>query len=117
MEAAALVRERYPATFLTTLLAASFLPAVVSLLDFEVTNGTAYLLIATFSSLAFLGSAHIWLTLAYYTDRRWLAHFNRNPAIFYVAPLVIAFAVVTLCAQPYKPLGIGTFYVLTFMNL
>jgi hypothetical protein len=90
---------------------------MVSLINFEILDGTTYALTATFSLLTFLGGAHIWLTLAYYTDRRWLAHFNEHPVTFYLAPTAFVVATVALLVQPYKPVGQATLYGLTFLNL
>ncbi len=42
---------------------------------FEILNQSAQLVAFLFSLLAILGGAHVWLTLTYYFDRRWIAHF------------------------------------------
>jgi len=117
MPAVAFVRIRYGGVFLAALLTASFIPAIVSVINFDVLNGSAAIFVATFSLLSLLGGAHIWLTLAYYTQPKWVAHFNTAPLTFYAAPAIIMIVVTALMAQPYKPVGLASLYALTFLNL
>jgi len=103
--------------FLSGLLAASFLPAAISILNFDILNQSIATFTFLFSLLAIMGGAHVWLTLAYYTDAEWLAHFRKFPAIFFLAPALILISMTVLIAQPSKTLGLSVVYGVTFINL
>lgn len=107
----------YRPAFLGALLAASFLPAVVSLLKFEVLDQSWYAITFFFSLLLIMSGAHVWLTLAYYLDPRWLKHFRAYPGPFFIAPAAILVCTVALVAQPHYGLGLATIYATTFVNL
>ena len=107
----------YKNWFLSGLLAASFLPAVISILNFDVLNQSVATFTFLFSLLAIMGGAHIWLTLAYYADAGWVAHFRKFPIIFFLAPALILAGITVLVAQPSKSIGLSVVYGATFINL
>lgn len=81
-----LVQARYREFFLFGLLAATFLPACLAVMNFGILDQPAYPFVFVFSLFTIMGSAHTWLTVAYYFDRQWVAHFNTDRLVFYVAP-------------------------------
>lgn len=107
----------YKNWFLSGLLAVSFAPAAVSILNFEILNQSVAAMTLLFSLLVVLGGAHVWLTLAYYTDRGWLAHFAKFPSIFFLAPALILICAIAIVAQPAKAAGLSFTYAVTFINL
>ncbi len=103
---------RYRQLFLCGLLVATFLPAVTIFINYQVSD-SIYSVVWLVSAIVALGNAHPWLTLAYYTDKEWLAHFRRYPVTFFLVPLgIIASSVLWMLAVP-KSLG----FVLIFGSL
>jgi hypothetical protein len=80
---------RYKQIFLFALIAASAIPAVVSILNFEVLNSSVYAVLSLWSLLLFVSGAHVWISLAYYFDRKWLAAFSGHPVIFFAVPAAL----------------------------
>ena len=80
---------RYRDVFVFALLAVSTAPLIISMLNFEVTSATVYVVTALWSVLLLLNGAHVWITLAYYCDLRWLMLFLRRPVVFFLMPLSI----------------------------
>ena len=107
----------YKNWFLAALLVASFLPAVVSVLNFEILNQSVAAITFLFSLLAIMSGAHVWLTLAYYANREWLEHFQKFPMIFFLSPVLILIGSIGIVSQPDKSLGISFVYGVTFINL
>jgi len=118
MRAAALVeRVKYKDVFLYSLIFVSALPALVSLFNFEIFDRSIYSLVALFSIIAFLGGTHVWITLAYYFDKRWLAKFMQDPLIFLISPLaILAGSTLILIFAPI-PIGAGFVYAAAVVNL
>src|SRR5690348_2977929 len=109
MSALAFRRARplaYPDLFLHSLIAVSLAPAVVCLGSYEVIGGSTIL----FSLLAFLSGAHVWATLAYYTDRRWLSAFREQPITFFVIPGAIILGSLILMSRQSLAIGLSLLY-------
>ena len=107
----------YKAILLGALLVASFLPAVLSVINFEITNQSIYAITFLFSLLLILGGAHVWLTLAYYFDPVWMRYFLAHPREFILAPLAILVTTLLLLLQPSIIVAQATLYGTTFVNL
>jgi hypothetical protein len=107
---------RYRDGFIIALTAATFLPLLVTLFNFEILGPATYAATAWVSILSVLGGAHVWITLVYYFDRRWLAVFSERPIIFFVTPALIlvgCIAAVMLADLP----GVALIFILTFVNI
>src|ERR1700719_1985706 len=92
-------RNSYKGWFLSALLLATFLPALVSIANVDIFNQRAASLTFSFSIIAVLGGTHVWLTLAYYLDRRWLKLFSENPMNFFVVPGAILATSIAIVLQ------------------
>ena len=111
------VPGRYSRVFLCALIAVSLLPALISLIHFEMLNAGWYTVTLLWSFLVFLGGAHVWITLAYYGDLRWLSQFRQHPWIFFAAPIAIVAACVALMFQHNEALGLALVYSTVVLNL
>jgi hypothetical protein len=89
-------RSSYKGWFLSGLLVATFLPALVSIAHIDIFDGRAASLTFAFSLIIVLGGTHVWLTLAYYFDPRWLKLFSTSPLIFFCMPAVILGACIAI---------------------
>ena len=118
MRAAELVeRVKYKDVFLYSLIFVSALPALVSLLNFEIFDRSIYSLVAFFSIIAFLGGTHVWITLAYYFDKRWFARFSQDPMIFFLCPAAILLASTLIVVLSPTALGASFVYLAAIANL
>ena len=109
--------SRYGRGFLYALLAASFLPLCLSIFHFEITNARIAQLATVFGFIAILGGVHVWMTIAYYFNLKWLRHFITRPVVFFVVPALITAFYVACAFQPYLLIGVLPVYAITFVNL
>jgi hypothetical protein len=110
-------RSSYKGWFLTALLVATFLPALVSVANVDVFNQQEASLVFAFSMVAVLAGTHVWLTLAYYFDRRWLKLFSTNPLVFFVVPGAILLACIGVTVLSSNSVVLALIYGGTYVNL
>jgi hypothetical protein len=90
----------YKSGMLIALTAATFLPAAVAVAAQNWLSSSSPL-IWFFSIILLMSSAHVWITGAYYLNRRWMSFFKMRPVIFFVVPMVLI--VVTTLSIAYLP--------------
>lgn len=112
-------RVAYRTLFFWALLAASLLPACTLLFSYEFTNPALATNAFALSALLYASSTHTWITAAYYTDKSWLAHFNKRPMAYYAAPIAILVAGTAVATQPlFQPFGVlAVTYVAVTVNI
>jgi len=103
--------------FVRALIGVSLAPMAISLLNFEITNASIYAITVAWSALAILGGTHVWITLAYYFDRRWLLLFAQQPLVFFITPATIVAAAIALMLIPDITVGIALVYGTILLNL
>lgn len=108
---------RYRNAFVVGLLSVSVVPLIVSALNFEITDASVYAIASLWSILIVLNSAHVWITLAYYCDRRWLAKFRKQPTTFFVAPAVLVVGCTALMAPQGVTIGLALVYTALAVNI
>jgi hypothetical protein len=96
---------RYRNIFVVALIGVSLVAPAISIINFEITNASVYAITAMWSLLAVLGGAHVWITVAYYLDRRWLALFSQSPLKCFVIPFGLVFGCAAIMI--YKNLAVG----------
>jgi hypothetical protein len=111
------LQVRYRNLFTAGLLSASVVPLVLSLLNFEITDASVYAIASLWSILIVLNSAHVWITLAYYCDRRWLAKFRKQPVTFFLAPAALVIGCTALMIPHEIFMGLALVYTALVINL
>jgi len=108
---------RYKAYFLGALTVATLLPTIVSVVNFSL-FGNAFSPVVFFLSVIFImSSAHVWITLAYYLDVKWLRFFAVHPRELFLAPAAILIGSVLLIGAMPKWFGVSFMYLATFINI
>lgn len=107
----------YRHVFLVSLIFVSAVPLAIAMVNFEILDASAYALTAFWSLLVFLGGAHVWISLAYYVDRKWWAKFRRHPLVFFVIPAGIIVSCVAIMSLHNVVLGLLLVYGTLTINL
>jgi hypothetical protein len=87
------------------------------MINFEILNASVYAFTLFWSFLAFLGGAHVWISLAYYCDRKWLAQFRRRPVIFFAIPIALVLSCVAIMSWHNVTVGMTLVYATLVINL
>src|SRR5947209_11120429 len=107
----------YRRIFLLSLIAVSAIPLVLAMINFEILDASVYAITAFWSFLVFLGGAHVWISLAYYFDRRWLGQFEQQPVIFFVIPAGIIVTCMAIMSWHNVIIGLTLVYGTLVVNL
>lgn len=94
--AASISRPRYRELFLLALIAVTLVPVSMLFFDYGTPDRRFSSLSSALTFAVVVGQAHTWFTLSYYTDRRWLAHFGKQPSVFFATPAAIMIASVAI---------------------
>ncbi len=111
------VAINYRNGFVVALIGVSLIAPILSILNFEITNASVYALTMTWSLLVVLGGAHVWITLAYYFDRRWLAQFRQAPTIYFVIPFLVVAVSTVLMLNHNMMAGLSLVYGAIVVNI
>lgn len=79
--------QRYRLFFVMGILIATFLPAALSVINFDITQQKFKVLGTLFAVLLLLNGAHVWMTIIYFFDRQWIGFFKTKKFIFLVDQL------------------------------
>lgn len=108
----------YASRFLFALIAVSILPILITVLNFGAFGGKAagpaflYLIIAASSS------AHVFMNLTYFTNKKWRTYFSQHPVHFYVVPAIIVVGCILLMLQTNNTIQLITLYLVNvFVNM
>jgi hypothetical protein len=107
----------YRSVLLFALIGVSLMPPLVAVLNFEITNASVYAITLSWSLLTVLGGAHVWITLAYYCDLRWLSRFRQQPVLFFLVPVTLVAASTALMLQYSMIVGLVLVYGAILLNM
>ena len=109
--------NRYRNFFVGCILIATFLPALLSVVNFDITDTKIKALGGLFAILLLLNGAHVWMTIAYYFDKNWLKFFNTRKLVFFGGPGLIFLISLIVITQSPKIWALAFFYTASFINL
>ena len=95
----------YKDWFLATLILATFSPLVLSVVGYGLFGARVNPVMWTLGVVLMLSTAHMWITLAYYTDARWRTFFALRPMVFYGVPLALVGGMTLMLAFSPRPIG------------
>lgn len=107
---------RYKVYFLGALTISTLLPTIVSIVNYSL-FGNAFSPVVFFLSVIFIMSgAHVWITLAYYVDPKWLRFFAAHPRELFFAPAAILIGSILLIGAMPLWFGVSFIYLAIFTN-
>jgi hypothetical protein len=108
---------KYGDMFVVALISVSAIPLVFAILNFEILNTSIFSIAATWSLVVVLGGAHVWITLAYYFDPKWLYEFYQRPAVFFVTPALLIVASTCVLVFMSTLVGLALVYLTFTINI
>jgi hypothetical protein len=113
----AVANVRYKDVFLWSMVVVSSVPLAIALINFEILNASIYSMTMFWSLLVFLGGAHVWISLAYYSNRKWLVQFGHQPVIFFAIPTGIVIGCMAIMSWHNVLVGLTLVYGTLVLNL
>lgn len=107
----------YKDVFLLSLIVVSAIPLAIALINFEILDASVYAMTMFWSFLVFLGGAHVWISLAYYCDRKWLGQFRHHPVIFFAIPAGLIVSCMAIMSWHNVIVGLTLVYGTLVINL
>lgn len=109
--------KRYRFFFIICILVATFSPAALSVINFDITEQKIRVLGSLFVLLLLLNGAHVWMTIAYFFDKNWIDFFKKRKLIFFGGPIMILLISLLVLTQSSKTWALAFFYSAAFINL